>query len=293
MLIRILHLFGQLPLAWLHRLGAALGWLVYWASPTYARRFRENLRASGICADEMQFRALLNQAVAETGKGAAELLAVWFGPDETAARMVVECEGWDTVEAARARGKGILFLTPHLGCFEIAALYGGRRMPLTVLYRPPKQRWLEPLMAVGRSRLNARLAPTSLKGVRMLYEALSTGGAVGMLPDQAPGEGEGVWADFFGRPAYTMTLVRRLQEKSGATVIMAFAERLERSRGFRLFLRELPADHFDEAALNRAVEDEVRRCPAQYLWGYNRYKVPAGATPPLPKADGGRWKAQG
>jgi Kdo2-lipid IVA lauroyltransferase/acyltransferase len=293
MMNRILRLLGRLPLAWLHRLGAALGWLVYWASPTYAKRLRENLFASGVCTDDAQCRALLRQAIAETGKGAAELMAVWFGPDDVVARLVVESEGWDVVDAARARGKGIIFLTPHLGCFEMAGLYVGEHVPLTVLYRPPRQRWLEPYMAAGRSRSRSRLAPTTLKGVRMLYKALSRGEAVGVLPDQAPGEGEGAWADFFGRPAYTMTLVRRLQAASGAAVIMTFAQRLPQSRGYRMHAQALPTEHFDEAVLNRAVEEQVRRCPAQYLWGYNRYKVPAGADAPPAKADDERRKAEG
>jgi KDO2-lipid IV(A) lauroyltransferase len=290
MMMWFLRLLGRLPLASLHRAGAALGWVVYLASPTYSRRLRENLYASGVCADEAQCRSLLRQSIAETGKAATELITVWFGPDETVEGMVVECNGWDIIDAARARGKGILFLTPHLGCFEIAALYVGRRMPLTVLYRPPKQRWLERFMTAGRSRLRAELAPTNFSGVRMLYKALSRGGAVGVLPDQAPGEGEGAWADFFGRPAYTMTLVRRLQEKSGAKVVIGFAERLTGGRGFRLFCREVPTENFDEAALNRAVEEQVRCCPSQYLWAYNRYKVPAGAELPPAKADGGRRK---
>lgn len=285
MIIWFLRLLGRTPLASLHRVGAALGWLVYRASPTYARRLRENLYASGVCADEAQCRALLRETVAETGKGAVELAAVWFGPDEPVTRMVVECDGWDDVDAARARGKGIIFLTPHLGCFEMAGLYVGEHVPLTVLYRPPRQRWLEPFMVAGRSRVRSQLAPTTLKGVRMLYRALSRGEAVGILPDQAPGEGEGVWADFFGRPAYTMTLVRRLQQTSGAAVIMTFAERLPRGRGYRMHAKALSTEHFDEAALNRAVEQQVRRCPAQYLWGYNRFKVPAGAEPPPAKAE--------
>jgi KDO2-lipid IV(A) lauroyltransferase len=153
-------------------------------------------------------------------------------------------------------------------------------MPLSVLYRPPKLRWLEPLMIAGRSRWQATVAPANLKGVRMLYRALARGEAVGLLPDQAPGAGEGVWADFFGRPAYTMTLVRRLQQRSGAAMIMAFAERLPGGAGYRLHLEALPAERFDEAALNRAVEAQVRRRPEQYLWSYNRYKIPAGAKPP-------------
>jgi len=293
MLLLLFRQLACLPLSWLHRAGAALGWLVYWCSPSYAGRMRENLYASGVCSGEAQCDALLRAAVAETGKGVTELAAVWFGADEKVARLVLECDRWDIVEAARRRGEGIIFLTPHLGCFEISALYAAQRMPLTVLYRPPKQDWIEPLMVAGRSRWHATVAPANLKGVRMLYKALARGEAIGLLPDQAPGVGEGVWADFFGRPAYTMTLVRRLQQASGAALIMAFARRLPAGRGYLLRFEELPVQDLDEAALNRAVEAQVRRCPEQYLWGYNRYKTPAGAEPPPAKGQEARDKAQG
>ena len=136
------------------------------------------------------------------------------------------------------------------------------------------------------------LAPASLRGVRMLYKALARGEAIGVLPDQAPRAGEGVWADFFGRPAYTMTLLRRLHEKTGAPVMMVIARRLPEGRGYRVRFQELPARSLsDEAALNQAIEAEVRRCPEQYLWSYFRYKVPRGVEPPV-KAEDGRRKAE-
>jgi KDO2-lipid IV(A) lauroyltransferase len=282
LLIAIFRCLGRLPLVWLHRAGVVLGWVVYRSSPTYAQRLRENVYTSGVCQGETACRALLSAVIAETGKGFTELIAVWFGPESEVRRLVVECERWDLVEAALAGGRGIIFLTPHLGCFEISAAYGAQRMPLTVLYRPPRKSWLEPLMIAGRSRWQAVVAPANLRGVRMLYKALARGEAVGLLPDQAPGVGEGVWAEFFGRPAYTMTLVTRLQRASGAAVIMAFAERLPEGRGYRLHLQNLCTDGFDEAALNRAIEAQVRGCPEQYLWSYNRYKIPAGAPRPGP-----------
>lgn len=283
MLIGILRLLARCHLAWVHRAGAMLGRTAYWGSPTYARRLRENLYASGVCEGESACRMLLDAAIVEAGKGVAELIVVWFGDERRVARLVIDCQGWELVEAARRRGKGIIFLTPHLGCFEISALYGAQRMPLTVLYRPPRKKWLEPLMVAGRSRWQAVAVPANLAGVRALYKALARGEAVGLLPDQAPGVGEGAWADFFGRPAYTMTLVGRLQKARDAAVIMAFAERLPKGQGYRLHLEAVPTEGLDEAALNRAIEAQVRRCPAQYLWGYNRYKRPSGAEPP----DGG------
>jgi KDO2-lipid IV(A) lauroyltransferase len=156
-------------------------------------------------------------------------------------------------------------------------------MPITVLYRPPKLKWLEPLMRAGRSRGYGKLAPTTLGGVRQLLRALRAGEAVGLLPDQVPGNGEGLWAEFFGRQAYTMTLVGKLQRATGCAVILAFARRLPGGRGFRLELRAVPDDLSGTAGarrLNAALEALIRGCPEQYLWSYNRFKVPAGAEPP-------------
>lgn len=284
MLILLLQCCARMPLAGLHFFGAGLGWLVYGLSPTYRRRCRENLQLSGLYADAAAGRRLLHAVVAEAGKSITELCKVWFGRDDEIARLVV-CDDWAVVEAAQRAGKGIIFLTPHLGCFEISALYGAQRLPLTVLYRPPKREALEAIMRAGRARGRMTLAPATLKGVRLLYKALQRGEAIGVLPDQAPGVGEGEWVDFFGRPAYTMTLVTRLQKTSDAAVIMAFAERLTQGRGYRLHLQAVVADPLDPAAMNRAVEAVVRTCPAQYLWGYNRYKAPAGAKQPAMSAE--------
>lgn len=279
MLRTLLRFAASLPLAWLHAVGAFLGWVVYWCSPTYARRVRENVAASGVVAKN-KAKGLQQAVVAETGKGAIELAALWFAPDQRIVQWA-QCDTWPVVERARKPGQGIIFLTPHLGGFEICAQYIAQRMPITVLYRPPKLRWLEPLMVEGRSRWQAKVAPANLRGVRLFIKALRNAEAVGLLPDQTPGVGEGAWVDFFGRPAYTMTLVTRLQRSADALLVMAHAERLPRGAGYRLCFEVIPTKNFDETKLNRAVEAVVRRCPAQYLWGYNRYKVPAGAKPPV------------
>jgi KDO2-lipid IV(A) lauroyltransferase len=293
MLVALFRLLGRMPLSLLHRAGAALGWLVYWTSSRYAARMRENLRASGVQDDEARREALLRAAIEETGKGMTELLAVWFGSDEKVAGLAAEIEGWEIAQAAHARGKGLIIVTPHLGCFEMVGLLVAQRLPITSLYRPPRMAWLEPLMLAGRSRWKAVLAPASLKGVRMLYKALGRGEAIGVLPDQAPRAGEGVWADFFGRPAYTMTLLRRLHEKTGAPVMMVIARRLPEGRGYRVRFQEIPARSLsDEAALNQAIEAEVRRCPEQYLWSYYRYKVPRGVEAPPAKAKAESRKAE-
>jgi len=275
--------FARVPLSWIHSAGAAIGWIVYLVSPSYASRLRENLLQSGVWRDEAEYRRLLHQNIAESGKAGTELMPVWFRPASEARTMVVSVQSLSLVEEAERRGKGIIYLTPHLGCFDVAALWLAQRNPITVLYRPPKIQSLQPLIEVGRGRDSVLLAPVSLRGVRQLLKALRRNEAVGILPDQVPGAGEGTWAEFFGRPAFTMTLVGRLVEATGAAVIMTAAERLPNGRGYSLDFTLVEDDLSGQQGarrLNAAIEQRVRRCPAQYLWSYNRYKAPAGAPPP-------------
>jgi len=277
----LMRLIARLPLAWLHSAGAVLGWLVYRVSPVYAARMRENLDGSGIYADAAARERALRLCIAETGKGALETAKIWFGGlDEVIG--LVECDTWHLVDEARSRGRGVIMLTPHLGCFEVTGPYVAHRTPFRALYRTPRQKWLEPLMLKGRTRGQASISPANLRGVRTLYKALQRGECVAVLPDQAPQVGDGTWADFFGRPAYTMTLVRRLQKQTGAAVVFMFAERLPAGKGYRLHFESYAGSELDEREMNLGVERLIRRCPTQYLWSYNRYKVPAGAPKPVP-----------
>jgi KDO2-lipid IV(A) lauroyltransferase len=259
----VFRFLACLPLPLLHNLGALAGWLAYALSPTYRRHLRDNMALAGVAA----IRAA---AVAEAGKTVFELPKLWLRPQDEVVSRVVKVSGWELVEAAWREGKGILFITPHLGCFEITAQYYAAHRPITVLYRRPKQAWLGPIIEAGRGA-NLKLAPADVSGVKKLLKALKSGEAVGMLPDQAPKEGEGMWAPFFGIPAYTMTLAARLTQ-TGATVIFAYAERLHYGAGYHMKLFSPMGEIATPADINREIERLVRMCPEQYLWGYNRYK---------------------
>jgi KDO2-lipid IV(A) lauroyltransferase len=274
----LMGLASRLPLALLHAAGAWLGWAMYGLSPTYRRHLRDNLRAAGY-GDPATRRA----AIAAAGRLLAELPALWLRPRAEITAKVRRIDGMEHVDAARAAGKGIVFLTPHLGCFEVAALVAAERFPITVLYRAPKVAWLRPLIEQGRGRENVRLARADLAGVRELVGALARGEAVGILPDQVPGEGEGEWAEYFGKPAYTMTLALKLAQRPNTACLLAWGERLAGGAGYVVHVRPIPAAQPGENEarhLNRAIEALVRECPGQYLWGYNRYKRPRGASAP-------------
>ena len=280
----LFRLLARLPLRVNHAWGALAGRVVFLLSPRYRKRVRENLARAGLAGDPRLERA----NAAEIGKGATELAWALFRPDEAAAR-VVRREGWDAVERLRAAKRPILFVTPHLGSYDIAGRYLWQHLPILAMYRPHKIAWIDALLREGRNRGagadGTNVAPATLAGVRQVLRHLRDGGCTVVLPDQVPGRGEGEWVDFFGRPAYTMTLVARLQQATGAAIVSCYARRLPHGEGYVLVLREmegaLPADRAAAARrVNEEVEKLVRECPAQYLWGYNRYKRPAGAPPP-------------
>lgn len=279
----LLRLMSRLPLWFMHGLGAFLGWLTWWASPSYRAHFKDQARQAGVAWP----RARL--AVAETGKMIAELPRLWLRPVDQPLGASVRWEGIEVIEQALAARRGIVFMTPHLGSFEVAAQayaehFAAQHGPITVLFRPARKAWMRAIVDQARARPGLDTAPATLAGVRQMLRVLRKGGAVGLLPDQVPPDGLGVWAPFFGRPAYTMTLAARLMQQTGALAVLAWGERLPLGRGFVVHVcagPQIDAESTPESAaatINQAMEQLVLASPSQYLWGYHRYKQPRGTA---------------
>jgi Kdo2-lipid IVA lauroyltransferase/acyltransferase len=285
----LLEILATWPLWLLHAVGKTLGWLTYLASPHYRQRVRDNARRGGL--NVAQRRASVGQA----GCMVAELPRLWFRKATQPIADPVHWHGVEWIETWLGQGRGLVLLTPHLGSFEMAgqalAERFGERWPLTALYRPARYAALRELEETARARAYLATAPANLAGVRQMLRALRQGQMVGLLPDQVPPDGQGVWAPFCGQPAYTMTLAARLVQQTGAAVGVAYCERLAGGRGYRMCVMPLPeplpdaaaGDLAAAAAINRCMEAVIQRCPTQYLWGYHRYKQPrqqAAAQPP-------------
>jgi Kdo2-lipid IVA lauroyltransferase/acyltransferase len=280
--LRLFRLLSWLPLRALHALGGMLGVLVYRVSARNRSLTQQNLAQARVPVSA-------SEALRENGRAVLELAWVWFRPAQEVLAHV-QVHGQAVVDAARAQGKGVIFLTPHMGCFEICAQYLAVQAPITALYRPPRKAWMKPLVEDTRARHNLYLAPADGKGVRMMLKALKRNEAIGLLPDQVPGVsekgGEGVWAVWFGKPAYTMTLPAKLAYSTGAPVVLMLALRKEKGAGFELrftpFTGTLTGnDAADARSINAAIEALAALAPVQYWWSYNRYKAPAGVAAPL------------
>jgi KDO2-lipid IV(A) lauroyltransferase len=288
----LLRLLSLLPLSLLHAFGTLAGWITWAASPTYRRRFKENVRSAGVGWHQAR------GAIAEAGKMIAELPWLWMRPADEKLGARLRWDGRDLLDAAVAQGKGVLLLTPHLGCFEVCAqAYAevhGASTPITVLFRPARKAWMRELVDNSRNRPGLEAAPATLAGVRQMIRALRKGQAVGLLPDQVPPNGLGVWVPFFGQSAYTMTLAGRLVQQTGAALLLIWGERLPGGRGYVVHLRPAPAipqEATPEAAaslVNGAMEELIRLAPGQYLWGYHRYKQPRGLDIAVAPSEAGK-----
>lgn len=278
LLLGLLRVLARLPLRAVHALGAAIGWLLY-VLPNNQRRVAEiNLRLAFPDMDEGERRQLLRATLIESGKTVTEIGAMWFRPLDQLRAWVREVRGEEHFRELEARGKGVIALTPHLGQWELMGLIAPQYMPMTSLYRPMRMAELEVPITVARERAGNRLQPTTTQGVREVYAALRRGEMVGILPDQDPKDEGGAFVPYFGVDAYTMTFVCRLAIRSGVGVLVGYAERLPKGRGYRLIvhavdpaINEGPLEH-SLAVMNKAVEVCVREAPAQYQWIYKRWK---------------------
>lgn len=276
--MHLLRLLSRCPLWFLHALGAAVGWLSWALSPSYRRRIRENRALAGLHGWQGM------GAVGHAGRMIAELPWLWLRAPDRPLGTRVRWEGEQHVLDVPPQ-QGLIFLTPHMGCFEVTAQAYAERFAashgaITVLYRPARKPWMREIVAASRDRPNLEAAPATLSGVRQMLRALRQGQTVGLLPDQVPPQGQGVWAPFFGKPAYTMTLAQRLALQTGAAVLLVWGERLPWGRGYVVHVRpgpQIPADSSPECAaelINQSMQALILESPDQYLWGYNRYKSP-------------------
>ena len=271
----VFKLLGALPLSVMQTLGGCAGWLAWLLPSRYKQRAADNLKQAFPSADPK----LLRSVMIHSGQLIYEMPFWWTRREGNYLDSMVSCDDWKQFDEALALQKGVILLSPHAGCFELLGPIYSQRYPSAVLFRPPRLPWLQDWIVRMRSRKQLTMAPANQIGVRTLVKTLLRGNTVGILPDQVPPEGEGIWAPFFGKPAYTMTLVQRLQKLSGAPIFILGAKRNAIGQPYTLKYKRLehplPEDPFAAATkINQEMEAMIAQMPEQYMWGYHRYKAP-------------------
>lgn len=220
---------------------------------------------------------LRDQVMIETWRTLFETALAWYATPERCREFIKEVSGEQAVTSALESGHGVMLILPHLGNWEILNHYLGHAYHLTHMYQPSDDAAFDSLVLARRARSGTRFVAVGQSGLKAQASILQSGGVIGTMNDQEPPVYRGLFAEFFGVPAWTGTTTPRLAMATGATVFVAWCERREDGRCFAVNFRPVAAADRTPEGFNRAIEAAVRESPAQYLWSYKRFRTrPAG-----------------
>jgi len=284
----LLRLVSFLPLVIIQQLGSLLGVTLWYSSSKMAKITRENIDLCFPGLSRREQHKLARLSLEETGKSILETAHAWMAPIDLCLSEFVSVEGEAFVQQAVSDQRGLIFVIPHLGNWEMLNLYLGVHYPLTHMYQPSDPPDLSHAILNYRQRSGTEFVSVSMAGIRSQLVALKAGNNIGAMPDQEPAQPGGVFANYFGQSAITSTLLPRLYQGTGARMIVAYAQRLPRGKGFKIVFQSLQpresvakvssvsgtdAAIIDPQALNDGIQLAVASLPEQYLWSYKRFRT--------------------
>ena len=271
-----INTLASLPLGALYGLGAVIGGLSFRFKNRNKHIAKTNLALCFPDYSDNQRRDLLEKTLVENAKTLLE--AFWLWRHARVLERISKIENEHLLE--RASRQGAIFVTPHFGSWELMGLLTAARADLLILYAPPKSACLEKLSCQGRRATGAATVSTQRLNIKKLIRHIKKGGSIGILPDQVPTGNGGLYSPFFGRLAYTGTLVCKLARRLKCPVVFGFALRTG-GKKFNACYYEAPADIFNDdlylasRALNNTIEQFILKAPEHYVWSYKKFKNPA------------------
>lgn len=209
---------------------------------------------------------------------AAESIKSWGMPTQYSMAQIRHISGTDVLLEALKNPNGVIAVVPHFGTWEVMNAWLNQYASPVIMYKPSKDAGVDRFMLEARQRLNATLVPTTDAGVRAIFKALKQGGFTAILPDHVPDQSGGIYAPFFGQSVLTTTLVSRLAQKTQCSVLGLSCIRRPDLQGFEVICELLDSGILDKdlqhsvTTLNTEIERMIARAPAQYMWGYKRFK---------------------
>lgn len=276
----IFSFFAILPLKILHKLGNLLGIIFFLFAKKAKKITLNNIKQTNLVKEKNLNNFAINVSK-ETIKSGLEVCIACIRSPQYIVSLFKNIYGWELVEEAIKNKNGILFLTPHIGSYDLAGRYISEKLPFNIIamYKEPNLKFLKKIIQTGRTRNKGISVPTSISGIRLIFKALKNKQATIILPDQVPKNGEGILVPFFNKDAYTMTLIYKLANINDVTTLFYVGERLKNGKGFNLHIIKFQGNltknkQKDTLLINYNLEEIIKKFPEQYLFSYNRYKMP-------------------
>ncbi len=295
-IIASLALLAYLPMSWLQALGRFVGKVLVWTKSDLYLTARKNFELCYPEESAEQHHVRARRTLEQTGQTMLEAAPAWVRPLKRNRRYITSIEGEHFLKAAVAKGKGVMFIAPHIGNWEWLNTYLPQFCEIEVLYKSVELPGLDHFVANQRKRCGIKVWPGDSMGLRSYIRTFLKGGNIFILPDQEPAKGSGVFAPFMGMQALTPRIVGDLLRKNrDASALVVYA--LRSANGFSIHIE--PADEgiyasdsgLSATALNRSIEKVVRKAPDQYQWGYKRFRIqPNDEISPYKKL---KWQFKG
>ncbi|WP_154224021.1 lysophospholipid acyltransferase family protein [Marinicella rhabdoformis] len=279
----IVGVFSHMSLKRAHQWAAFLGRMVWRLSEKQRRITTVNIKLCYPNKTTQEQQVLAKAALIETVKTFLELGRVWKKHAKNIEALIVNVHGQEALEEAWGEGQGVLLAAPHFGNWEVLNLWLAKYEPFSFLYKPPENPKIEQLLYRYRGQSGANQIIADKKGVRQIIQALKDKHLMAILPDQQPKAGQGVYVDFMGQQAYTMSLFSKIAAKTHVPVVMAVAERLSDGKGFDIHIKRVSdaiyqIDESGVRCMNQAIAEMVAINPAQYQWTYRRFSIQADGS---------------
>ena len=274
-MIRLFLAFSSfLPLRANHFFGAFVGRLLFAFNSDAKNVSRQNLEICFPNLSQSDLEDVLRKVLIETGKNLTESGLIWNQSFKENSKLIRNINGENYLDSS----KKTILLVPHIGCWEITGRVIAEKRKITFMYRPLRSSKQNEYLFARRNQGNLSMASADKSGILKIQRALNNGELIGMLPDQDPGEDGGIMVPFFNKEVNTMTLLAKLAKKHNAQVLMFWAKRLEKGRGFDLNIEPVnlsingnDLESYVEV-MNKSIESLVRKTPEQYMWSYKRFK---------------------
>ena len=276
--LSILRFFSRLSLPTLQWLGLLIGSMAAWFPHGPAWVIRRNLK---LCFPEQNQRWIndtTKQNLIYTAQTALEFTKTWGMPPEYSISQMVEIENEALFMDAIKSPKGCFILVPHHGNWEFMNAWVSQHAHPVIMYKPSKNQAMDKFVREARGRLNTTLVPTDEKGVKAVFKALKSGGVSIILPDHTPHANGGILAPFFGVSVWSGILASKLIQKTQCEVIMLSCLHHTSGKGFKITVDKVEPEVYSSdlftsvCAVNKSVENLIRRNPSQYQWVYKRFK---------------------
>jgi len=284
--IALIKFIYWLPRTFSRRLSQFINRLIFFLSAKKRHIVLTNLKIAFPSLDHEEISVLAKNSMKQNGKLLPEFLVAWFGDRQQIENEISDIGGREIIDQFMANGDPVIIAAPHIGNWELMGQWIQINYPMVALYASSKIPQIDQLVFNARSRFGGKLYSTDSKGILNLLRSLRKGKLTVVLPDQVPKQGSGIYVPFFGKPAYTMTLLNKFVQKSKAQLVFGYCVPRDNHQGFDIKFERPTFDSFESdpaifnLAMNRQIEAIIKRYPEQYVWDYKRFKLqPDGHNP--------------